>query len=765
LPRREIEWKTGSAVSSLFRASCFDDGRGGELSDVDPVRANFSFAEGQMGKFSVRSRSMRSSRVLGASARCASWCMMQTGVRLRSVLGLALLILEVVLGVSRPAWSAPGGATKATLAAKETAGKEAGAKAIGVKESGKDAPTRDCKDDEGVRRSTAVTLNYCRASFYRIQKTPTLRVLVEEQEKILNNVDLNGIADQEVIKLYTGVLVEISEIRLSDRERLVLEDKYHNTLGTLLTADAFDFGTQLASAHYLAAVRTGARSWWDYRTSVNIRDLDVFHVDQKRLMAFTEKSGQFLDTFWKLARDRKIPDRWLIRNQDLCNLEKAMRESDPAVRLRVLKRMQDFMTCFPPYWYYVARTQQALGQLCPAAETYERLVKVGQGHFRKDEMLAAGLANRAMILDYLHQTGAVDSAIKSLGYSTDVWEANLMAAQVLGRNGRPAEAEDAILRNLDVELERDRSTVALVSLYATTRNTQKLQAWLSNPAVVGRLPMPTLIRASAVLGSRRLPTAVVAQWAATVQARYDINIGADEFVLVTTPAWKLQSSEMSLNVGRESSRQSTIALMAGKSEVRFGRIGDIGHPLYGSSNPPPATLLVKFPDAPLVRLRLDSRPEVTTNTSTTLSSVVEMLTPTSFGGRHHALQLASVEIGDEQFAVAARLSGPDRTPAEESNPVMTPPVPNPGSPSKPEVAPTPPMAPPTTTPSTPAAASTNTSPGTAAESRTQSAPRPLSFPPIPVLTVPRFTIPQAINANSGPTLPDPQGPLEGPRFD
>jgi hypothetical protein len=695
------------------------------------------------------------------SARCASLCVTQTGARLRQFLGVALLILEVVLGVSRPAWSAPGGATNAALAAKETAGKEAGTKAIAAKESGKDAPARDCKDDEAVRRSTAVTLNYCRASFYRIQKMPTLRVLVEEQEKILNNVDLNGIADQEVIKLYTGVLVEISEIRLADRERLVLDDKYHNTLGTLLTADAFDFGTQLASAHYLAAVRTGARSWWDYRTSVNTRDLDVFHVDQKRLMAFTEKSGQFLDTFWKLARDRKIPDRWLIRNQDLRNLEKAMQECDPAVRLRVLRRMQDFMTCFPPYWYYVARTQQALGQLCPAAETYERLVKVGQGHFRKDEMLAAGLANRAMILDYLHQTGAVDAALKALGYSTDVWEANLMAAQVLGRNGRPAEAEDAILRNLDVELERDRSTVALVSLYATTRNTQKLQAWLANPATVSRLPMPTLIRAAAVLGPRRLPAAVAAQWASTVQAHYDINIGADDFVLVTTPAWKLQSSEMSLYVGKESSRQSTIALMAGKSEIRFGRIGDIGHPLYGSSNPPPAMLLVKFPDAPLVRLRLDSRPEATTNASTTLSSVVEMLTPTSFGGRYHALQLAAVEIGDEQFAVASRLNSSDMTPIEDMS-TTSPPVPNPSSPAKPDPAPIGPTAPASSTAS-PAAPPTNSSPGASAKSDTQPAPRSISFPPIPVLSIPRFAIPQT--TESGPTIPDPNAAPEGPRFD
>jgi hypothetical protein len=675
---------------------------------------------------------------------------------------IGLVASGIFLLTTRPGWCSSAAAKAVTgkeCALKESAAKEAAGKgSTGKEPGGKETVVKDCKDDESLRRSTAVTLNYCRASFYRIQKLPTLRVLVEEQEKILNNVDLNGIADQEVIKLYTGVLVEISEIRLADRERLVLQDKYHNALGTLLTGDAFDFGTQVASANYLAAVRTGARSWWDYRNTQTTRDLEVFHVDQKRLMAFTEKSGQFLDTFWKLARDRKIPDRWLIRNQDLHNLEKAMQEHDPSVRLRVLKRMEGFMTCFPPYWYYVARTQQALGQFCLAADTYEKLLKVGQGHFRKDEMLAAGLANRAMILDYLHQTGSIDAAVKALACSTDVWEANLMAAQVLGRNGRAAEAEDAILRNLDVDLEHDRSTVALVSLYSTTHNIQKLQAWLSNPSTVSRLPMPTLIRAAAVLGPRRIPGAVIAQWAATIDAHYDLNFGADDFVLVTAPAWRLQSSEMSLYVGKDSFRQSTIALMTGKSEVRFAQFAEIGHPFYASANPPSATLLVKFPDAPLVRLRLDSRAPVAANSSTGFS-MVEMLTPSSYSGRHHQLQLAAVEIGQAQFAVVPRFNGATavRTPVDDdaaasavvSAPVVSPPVVS---------------APAETAAATPAAPA-KTSREVAPEGASPAAPRSSWFPPIPLLTMPRFGSPHSSNSNVGPALPDPAAPLEGPSFE
>ena len=401
----------------------------------------------------------------------------------------------------------------------------------------------------------------------------------------------------------------------------------------------------------------------------------MFHADQKRLMAFTEKSAQFLDTFWKLARDRKIPDRWLIRNQDS---EQARRRDAGARLAGPFARAEadaGFHGVVPAVLVLPARTQQALGQLSTAAATYEKLVSLGQGHFRKDDMLAAGLANRAVIQDYLHQPGAAETALKALGYSTDVWEANLMCAHVLGRNGRTAEAEDAVLRNLDVDLERVQSAAALLSLYTRQGKIAKLRSRLSDPALVRAVPMPLLIRAAAVLGPKRLPEAIVAHWASSLAAHYELNYGPDDFVLVTTPLWNLQTSEMSLIVGDESFRQSTIALSPGQSEVRFARIGEVGHPLYASSNPPPALLIVKYPDAPLVRLRLDSRFEAG-GTAPTVASfpVVDMLASASLTGRHQKLFLVSIRIGETEFPVSARLAGGIAAPSEDVDEPSTSPV-------------------------------------------------------------------------------------------
>ena len=62
---------------------------------------------------------------------------------------------------------------------------------------------------EVSRRNTAVTLNYCRAALHRIRRAPSKNVLLEEQQRILNNLDLNQIDDPEVITLYRSILDEI----------------------------------------------------------------------------------------------------------------------------------------------------------------------------------------------------------------------------------------------------------------------------------------------------------------------------------------------------------------------------------------------------------------------------------------------------------------------------------------------------------------------------------------------------------------------------
>lgn len=508
-----------------------------------------------------------------------------------------------------------------------------------------EAETADNQEDKSSLL-TAVALNYCRASFHRIRKTQSAEVLLEEQEKILNNLNLGLVDDPEVIALYTSVLDEIAQIGLAERERTMLHKTHVSNVRRQVTWDAVAFGTELMTAQFGSAVKTGANSWWDYRSRVYQRDSDLLKIEKTRVNTVVQRSSQFLDTFWKLARKKNIPDRWLVRGDDLDQLETAMQERDPEVRLRVLRRMEPFMQAYPPYWYYLARTHQELGNLNEAIVMYERLEDLGTGHFRKDELLATAMANQAAILDYLGDDRALASARKSLEYSTDVWEANLMAARILQRRGQIADAEDAILRNLDVNLEQTQSHVFLASLYYFSRDEKKLLAMMNDPRAVAHLPAPVLLRCAALVGVEKAPPVVVNNILASLEAYPRSQFGADHLVVRVGYAWQLHLARVEAWQDGKRLPDPQVATGKGYHDLKFTMNSERGFNLGVNSQRKEVELVLVYPDDTTIRLSLGDRPEdQSSRPSVALGGAMQA--PAS-------MKICNIRVGEQTFAFRVR---------------------------------------------------------------------------------------------------------------
>ena len=471
-------------------------------------------------------------------------------------------------------------------------------------------PAQKQAEIERDRTATAVALNYCRASFHRIRKNPSKRVMLQEQTQILNNLNLSGVADREVIQLYTAVLDEIHLVQIADKERAAFETRQRREFHQRLFANALLFGSEVATAQFVGAVRTGANSWWDYRATEGQKEANLWKVEKIRMKTVVSKSSTFLDTLWQMARKKQIPDSWLIRGSDLDRLEVALRLQRPRQRLRVLKRMERFMTHYPPYWYYVARTQQQLGQLFAALNTYDQMTEIASGHFRNDELLAAGLANQAMIQAHLGQPTAPLTALKALDASTTCWEANLICARVLADNDRATRAEDAILTNLDTNLERHRSLVHLLALYYRTGDLDKIARRLADPKVCRDLPVSVLLRCVARLDPEQVPATVNRQLAGSLKVMPRRVFGADDLVVVAADSWQLAEARLVLSLnGKASTTRPTLSSRDGRVVATFARVAEFGNPLTVAARPPVATLTLEYPDTPRVRLVLgDDKP-------------------------------------------------------------------------------------------------------------------------------------------------------------
>lgn len=465
---------------------------------------------------------------------------------------------------------------------------------------------------EASRRKTAVTLNYCRAALHRIRRAGSREVLLEEQQRILNNLDLNQIDDPEVISLYRSILDEIGMVEISDRERTVITEGFRRGLQRKMGTDIFVMGAQAATGQLGSVIQSGAASWWDYRSTQLKRDSDLWQVEKNQFQSLMTRSSTFLDSVWKLSRKNEIPDRWLLRDQDLDKLSEALAVEDAEVRLRSLRRLERFMECYPPYWYYVARTQQQLGETTAAAETFRRLAEIGQGHFRQDDMLASSMANLALIEESGGDGNAAATAMRAFEYSTGNWEANLVCAWILSRHGRHSDAEELILCNMDEQLEVEQSTVALVSLYYHSENRRELKSMLAKTEVLERIPVPGLLLCAKMLGSDDLPRTALEHLAGSLSAIPRGGGRGNSIAVAAASTWKLNDASPTISDG------SRTFEYAGHRDTAQGMEASFSPRLSNTSGSPPGdtlTMTLRYPGTPRIELILgeDAAAETTTN--------------------------------------------------------------------------------------------------------------------------------------------------------
>lgn len=450
--------------------------------------------------------------------------------------------------------------------------------------------------EDQVRRTTAVALNYCRAALHRIRRNPQKHIFYQEQTRILNNLDLNMIEDPEVIALYKSILDEISQVEISERERVVIKEQFRRNISRQLGTSFFVIGAQVATGQLGNAIQSGANSWWDYRSNEVQRDASQWKVEKSEFTGLMSRSGRFLDSFWRLSQKNRIPDKWLIRDQDLDRLAGVLQERDPAQRLRMLKRIERFMECYPPFWYYSARTQQQLGLTNEAIRTYQRLTDVGAGHFRQDDMLASCLANMALLQEMQGHPDASRTAMRVMDHSLRNWEANLVCAWILGRHQQFDDAEEMILCNLDEDQEAGQSRVALASLYYHSGNRTKLAELMQDQKVLRDVPVPGLLLSARLLGADEIPASLRTYLASTLNARVYRTKRGPAVLLAAAPAWKLRDAQPELSDGQNQFRATGIRNAKGTDQLEFQ-----------SMNSAPAgdvRLTLTYPGTPPIRITL-----------------------------------------------------------------------------------------------------------------------------------------------------------------
>ena len=181
-----------------------------------------------------------------------------------------------------------------------------------------------------------------------------------------------------------------------------------------------------------------------------------------------------------------------------------------------------------------------------------------------------------------------------------------MCAWVLGRHQQYQTAEDAILRNLDVDLETPQSTVALVSLYYHSGNCDRLAAMLSRDEVVKLVPVPGLLLSAGLIGGEALPDAATDRLTRTLYAYRDERFGPHQIALRGTHDWKLADAELNLSAGGQRLIESRARAGREAMILRFATEDSDDGNARPRVTRDPLVLTLNYPDAPDIRIHLGS---------------------------------------------------------------------------------------------------------------------------------------------------------------
>lgn len=254
---------------------------------------------------------------------------------------------------------------------------------------------------------TAVALNYCHMSLYKIIQYNDRIVLDEEYSEIINNINLTKIKDEEIIELLRSLMDTISQFKLNEGDKKLLYSEYERQLSNAFYSSFSSLsGMPISGNPYTMAatmlVSVGS-AYANYRNNMEMyrRQLDksIWELDKKTILILNDVRKDFIKSYWILMKRYNIPDDWRITEKQMDQYISILKDRDPGRKFRNLQRLQSSFEAYPPFWYYMGQAAQDLKDHKGALKAYEKLRTTQMGFFREDNIYASALMSEISLLD------------------------------------------------------------------------------------------------------------------------------------------------------------------------------------------------------------------------------------------------------------------------------------------------------------------------------------------------------------------------------
>lgn len=240
---------------------------------------------------------------------------------------------------------------------------------------------------------TMLALNMAIVSIHRIITAQDRIVLDQEYNTIINKLALGNIeSDYEMTGLFAELMNFITGKGLRQEEAKRFQERY-NRREQRQIVDALSgiraYGGNLWS--WLGSLATSCvSSYFSYQSSKaelleGLND-DLWQLKKEEIEDCNELQVKLLNSSWNLLRQYKLPDEYRLTQESLNGYYKAVNESDPSKRLRMLRarNVERNFQVYPPYWYYRAKAAQEAENDSEALSCWDKFAEVWRPVLRND---------------------------------------------------------------------------------------------------------------------------------------------------------------------------------------------------------------------------------------------------------------------------------------------------------------------------------------------------------------------------------------------
>jgi len=406
--------------------------------------------------------------------------------------------------------------------------------------------------------NSIMVLNYLHASLSKIVMYNDKRVLDDEYENIINNINLSEINDREVIALITNLMDTLSTFRLKEVDREILQKDYQNKLEKALLENSVNMAVGLGTI--AGGAVTGGKSMVEAGSRnlgasiVNMMQSAKYAHDElekgkwklkkSTITELNEIRKKFLFTYWELMKRYSIPDNLRITENQFTRFVNVLKGTDEKKKYRQLLRMKDAMSQSLTYWFELSLATHFQNDKNEELSAFNKYKELNYQLLRQNVQYSLMLANSLVYLDTKTQKDEIKKILDEIK-KTDPQnpERKLVSAMEYAQIGEPKKAIVLLDENIDDDFLTEVSQKMKLNLYLEAKEMLKYKAQMANLLEKQRL---SVLEYLAYLGKYPIELLVKEIKKDIDNIKIDIQtsiIGKDDLVVSLPKKWVLRDVE------------------------------------------------------------------------------------------------------------------------------------------------------------------------------------------------------------------------------